>query len=280
MSPARLPGTVAALLGLALLVLPGVGGEGKGEDKPALPVEAFKDLVRHDAGLLRGELARGALDVKTTRKVRALAFMIAVYADAARGKGGPDPAGLVALRDQAFRVVALAGEGKLEKVAEAVAPLSPDFKPAGKSGEQKAPRVEAVPWPKKLSFDDLMHQFTSPRVGGLGLEKELSDLAESKGRLAPQELDRLALLGHRLAMIGRAAEAYRVEKAEGAPKGRTEWQRLAKELREGSRALAEAARGGKSATTPKALDRQSAATREALDRVNTTCVRCHDLFRQ
>jgi hypothetical protein len=302
----RFLGAGAALLGLAFLVNPGAGGD-KGKDEPALPAGAFRKLVNHDAELLRDELARGSLDTKSTRKASALAFMIAVYADAALGKNGPDAAGLVALRKHALDIVALVGEGKRLEATALAAKLSPDIKAVArkpepgvkKSGDKKAPdakeggeKVEAVAWAKKLTFDDVMHQFTSRRVGGLGLEKELTDIAEGKERLTGPDFDRLALLGYRLAMIGRVAAAYGDDKNEGGLKTTKNWQRFAGQLRGASLALAQAARDGKKVETLKAADEKgtarlealkkerTAATREALDKVNTTCAKCHDVFRQ
>jgi hypothetical protein len=275
----------AALLGLALLARPGAGG-GKANDRPALPPDVFKRLVSHDARLLKGELTRGALDVKTGRKVRALAFMIAVYADAALDTGGLDASGLTALRKHALELVALAEEGKGPVNAALLARLSPNLKPGGKKKDGKAPggKSAAVAWAQKLGFDDLMHQFTSPRVGGLGIEKELTDLAEGKEELSPEQLDRLALLGYRLAMIGRAVGDYAAGQ-KGGPKARKLWRDFARQLRDASLALADAARdgtgpGGKKGNPREALQKRSAATRAALDRVNTTCVKCHDVFRQ
>jgi hypothetical protein len=285
----------SALLGLALLARPGAGGGGgKEKDRPALSPDVFKKLVSHDVKLLKEELTRGSFDVKTGRKVRALAFMIAVYADAALDSGRLDAMALATLRTNALDLVARAEEGKGPINAALLARLSPNLKLGGKKKGLGAPgkKGEAVAWAQKLGFDDLMHQFTSPRVGGLGLEKELSDLAESKEEFSLKQLDRLILLGHRLAMIGRATESYAAEQ-QGGPKTRQLWHNFARQMRDASLTLVDAARAGKSyflfkvaascslssALGDAALQR-SDATRAALDRVNTTCVKCHDAFRQ
>ena len=88
-------GAAAILLGLALLAGGAVTGGGPG-DTVGLPKEALVKLVAHDAQAVREGLAKGARDKKTKRKVRASAFMIAVYAQAALGQG--DPRGLSGTR--------------------------------------------------------------------------------------------------------------------------------------------------------------------------------------
>jgi hypothetical protein len=251
-------GAGAALLGVALLLAGGaVTGGGPGE-KMGLPKEALVKLVADEARAVREGLAKGARDKRTKRKVRAAAFMIAVYAQAAQGEG--DPGRLAALRDNALQVVKLVEEGKAKEAAKLAERLSPDVQgPGGKPGP--------VAWPKQLSFEDVMHQFSGPLVGGFGIEKELGDLGE-KDSLTAEQLERLRLLGYKLAMIGRVTDAYADEKNEGGNKTKANWLKFSQDFRVASRGLIQAA-GTKSLP----------ATRATLEKLNQSCTKCHDVFR-
>jgi cytochrome c556 len=250
-------GVGAALLGLALLVASGLAGGGPG-DPAGLPKEALAKLVAHDAQAVREGLAKGARDKRTKRRVRASAFMIAVYAQAAMGAG--DAGGLAALRDNALQIVKLVEDGKVKEAAKLVKKLSPDAKGAGG-------KAAPVAWQKQLSFEDLMHQFSSPLLGGFGIEKELGDLAE-KDSLTAEHMERLTFLGYRMAMVGRVTDAYADEKNEGGKKTKENWLLLSQQFRAASRELIQAAGS-----------RNQPRTRAALDKLNMSCTKCHDVFR-
>lgn len=241
-----------AVLGIALgLLLGGTGSvAGGGAGKAILPAGEFAKLVDHDVKVLKEALAKGTLDKKTTRKVRATAFMIAVYAQVA---------GAGALRDDALKIAKLAEEGKAQEAAALAAKLSP----AAKGGKAAPVALE-----KQLDFENVMHQFASPRVGGFGWEKELGDLAESKEALTAAQLQHLALLGHKIAMIGHVADAYADEKNEGGTKTKKNWLTFAEQFRHAALAVAESAKA-----------KNDAGTKAAVEKLNTTCVKCHDVFR-
>lgn len=247
-----------ALLGLAVLVgARGVAGGGPAK-QTALPREEFAKLVADDAQAVRAGLARGARDKSTARRVKAAAFMIAVYAEATRGQA--DDRGLAALRDAALQVVELVNAGKGKEAAKLVGLLNPDAKaPGGKPGP--------VAWEKQLPFEDVMRQFSAARLGGFGLEKELEELGE-KDALTAAHLERLARLGYKMALIGRVAEAYADAKSEGGNRTKQNWLTFSEQFRKASLDLARAARA-----------KNQAGARSALERVNKTCTKCHDVFR-
>src|SRR5207302_700614 len=105
-------------------------------------------------------------------------------------------------------------EGKHKEAAE-LAKALPTLKadPTAKMGE---------PLPKAVSFEDLMHQFSSERVGGFGIEKELGDLAEEKS-LTPAQVDRAGTLGFKLAVVGHVTQGFQDGKNEGGMKNIKNW---------------------------------------------------------
>ncbi len=242
----------AALCGLSAWLVLGAGSGLSGEKgKGALSKAELTRLVNHDAKAIQEALAKGTLDKKSTRKVRAAAFMIALYA-----QGG----GLTGLRDTALKVNKLVEEGNVKEAAALAAKLTPDAPGEGKG--------DPVVWEKQLDLENVMHQFSSERVGGFGMEKELDDLRDVKEAFTKDQLERLALLGAKLAMIAHITAAYAEEKNEGGMKTKANWLKFGENFHSAARALAEAA-GSKN----------EGATRAALDRLNTSCTKCHDVFR-
>jgi hypothetical protein len=241
----------AGLLGAALLLGARAGAGGGPAGKAAPPKEELAKLVAQDAQAVRDTLAKKTrLDKRTARKAKAAALMVALYADAA---------GLPELRANALKVLKLVGEGKGKEAAELAGKLSLDAK--GGAGDP-------VAWEKQLPFEDVMHQFSGTGLGGFGLEKELEELREGKDALTAEQLERVTLLGYKLAQIARVADAYADERAEGGMKTKDNWLRLSVNFRKASLDLAQAARA-----------KDQAATRTALDRLDTTCTKCHDVFR-
>src|SRR5271166_808524 len=135
MSRGSVRGAGAAVLGLGLWILcsAGSGAGDKGGGK-LLPEADYVKLVTHDAKVIQDALAKGALDKKTGRKVKATAFMIAVYAQA-NMKGAGE---LAALRDDALKVVKLVEDGNVKEAAAVAAKLVPHPKGAGGKAEPVA----------------------------------------------------------------------------------------------------------------------------------------------
>jgi hypothetical protein len=242
----------AGLLGAALLLGVGVGSGGGPAGKAAPPKEELAKLVAQDAQAIRDTLAKKTrIDKRSARKAKAAALMVALYADAA---------GLPELRASALKVVKLIEENKGKEAAELAGKLTPDAKGPG--------AADPVAWEKQLPFEDVMHQFSGTGLGGFGLEKELEELREGKDALTAEQLQRVTLLGYKLAQIARVADAYADERAEGGKKTKDNWLRFSAQFRKTSLDLAQAARA-----------RDQAATRTALDRLDTSCTKCHDVFR-
>jgi hypothetical protein len=254
-------GVLTVALCLTVLLLTGRPSSAGGKsDGALLPPAEFAKLVTQDAKTIQDVLAKG-LDKKGTRKVTAAAFMIAVYAQNSMTKGAANAKELATLRDTAVSLLK-AVKGGDEKAATALAAkLTPTPKADG------AVKLEPLALDKLVEFEDVMHQFSSERVGGYGLEKELGELAEEK-ELTPAHMERIAVLGYRLAMIGHASDAFSADKNEGGKKTIKNWQAHTANFRKVTVAMAEVAK-----------TKNAANTRDALDRVNTSCVKCHDDFR-
>ncbi len=242
----------AGLLGAALVLGARAGSGGGPAGNADLPKEELAKLIAQDAQAVRDTLAKKTrLDKRTARKAKAAALMVALYADAG---------GLPELRANALKVVKLVTDGKGKQAAELAGKLSPAGKASG--------AADPVAWEKQLPFEDVMHQFSGTGLGGFGLEKELGDLREDRGALTAEQLERVMLLGNKLALIARVADAYAAERAEGGMKTKENWLRLSANFRKASLDLARAARA-----------KDQAGTRMALDRLDTTCTKCHDVFR-
>jgi hypothetical protein len=245
------------VLGLGLWILCGAFSGAGDRGGKLLPEADYVKLVNHDAKVIQDALAKGTLDKKTGRKVKATAFMIAVYAQA-NMKGAGD---LAALRDDALKVVKLVEDNNLKEAAAIAARLTPH--PKGAGGKAAPVALE-----KQLDFETVMRQFSSERVGGYGIEKLLEELGESKDALTAEQKERLTLVGYKIAMIGHVADAYADEKNEGGKKTKENWLAFSGQFRQAAVGLAEAARGG---TDP--------AVRTAVEKLSATCTKCHDVFR-
>src|SRR5205085_2644818 len=141
---------------------------------------------------------------KGQKRVRAAAYMVAVYAQNAK----ESTAALATLRDQALKLMHAAEQGKADEAKK----LAPTIK------VDVVPEASAKPGPvaleKELDLESVMRIFASEKQGGFGLEKTLEDLAEAKKHDA-SAMDKTALLGLKVAMIGKAAQAYAPAKDQG-----------------------------------------------------------------
>jgi hypothetical protein len=238
------------VVGLAgWLTLAGTGGAGGPGGKPLLPRADFDALVKQESKTIEDILAKGMPDKKGTRKVKAAAFMIAAYGHVNGDKG------FAAAGQQLLMFIE---NGKLKEAADlakSLAALKP--LPGGNVGALA----------KAMDLGEVMHQFSSERVGGFGIEKELGDLAEAKS-LTPEQLQKVALLAYKLAAISQAALEYKEERNEGGMKTTANWVTQAEQFRKAALDLAAAARS-----------RNAEATIGALEKLNTSCVKCHDIFR-
>src|SRR5205823_3398353 len=120
-----------------------------------------------------------------------------------------------ALRDTALTINDLAEKGKVTEAAALAAKLAPDLKGKGEA--------EPVALEKQIDLETVMHQFSSERVGGYGIEKELGDLRESKDALTAEQMENLALLAYKIGMIAHVAEAHADLRNEGGQKTKENW---------------------------------------------------------
>src|SRR6266545_1585198 len=125
-----LRGAGAAVLGLGVWWLCSAGSGAGDRAGKLLPEAEYKRLVTHDAKVIQEALAKGTLDKKGARKVKATAFMIAVYAQATM-KSGSNAAGLATLRDDALKVVKLVDDGNFKEAADIARNLVPYPKTGG-----------------------------------------------------------------------------------------------------------------------------------------------------
>lgn len=224
----------------------------------ALPPDAFARLVTQDAKFIQDTVAKDKFDKKTGRKVKATAIMIAHYAQSGMGKG--NAAELASLRDHALAVIKLIDEDKIAEARKHAAELS--AKPKAEPGV-KTDRTSLQP---HLELEFIMRMFSSERLGGFAMEKELEDLVEVKGSLPADRQQKTIDLAYKWAMIATLAQAHPPEKDE--PKGKTKknWASFAESLRTTSLALAEAAK----------MNKEVGA---AANVVSMSCTKCHDVFR-
>jgi hypothetical protein len=237
----------AVVLGLFLVTSRGEG---------PVPAADVAKLVNLEIKNIEAELAKPSFLKKGQKRVRMAAFMIAVYAQNARDNA---PA-MATLRDQALKVMKAAETGKADQTKKLAATLSPDIKP------DPASKSAAVPLNEQLDLETVMRMFSSDKVGGFGMEKALEDLVEAKGLDAGQ-LAKTALLGQKVSMIGRLAQAYGPKTDQGN-KTKKLWKELAGEMQAEASELAAAATANKGAEVSKIANKLTA-----------TCTKCHDIFR-
>lgn len=261
MKSVRLIGVSVLTIGLGLTVL--LVGRSPAGDKSAglLPPPEFDRLVKHDVKFIQEALAKG-LDKKSERKVFTTAFMIAVYAQNSMTKGAKNAQELATLRDTAMSLVKAVKDGDDKAAKSIAASLSPNPK------ADKNAKREPIVFEKVFDFEDIMRQFSTERIGGFGLERELEDLLESKDAWTPAQMERLAYLGYKLAMIGYVSDSYAEERNEGGKKTIKNWRAHTANFRNLTVAMSEAAK-----------TKNEANIRTALDRVITSCKKCHDDFR-
>ena len=231
------------------LVVRALAGEGA-----ALPEPVFGKLVDGDAAFLKKALAKGKLTDKVERKVKAVALMIAAYAQSNIAQGNA-----ATLRDTALDLIK-AVEGK--KMAEAktlAGKLSAKIKP---EPGRKATVIALHP---HLKFEYLMRQFSGEVIGGFALERELESLVEQKGPLDAGQKDKALALAYKIAVISQLAETY---PAPGGAKTK-EWRQFGKDSHKAALALANAIRGGQDVGGGGGI----------ADKLSMSYTKCHDVFK-
>jgi hypothetical protein len=181
--------------------------------------------------------------------------MIAAYAQA--NLTGPDAAQRATVRDAALDVAALVKDKKFPealKKAETLTDLKAD--PHAKK--------EAVPLGKVIEIDDVMWQFRSTKLGGLGLEDRFNDLNGSPDTASlVRELTPQLVLDAYLTAVAAELTAAHMPKENAK-----DWKALSDEMRNRSLELAAAAR-----------KKDGKAAFQALGKLNRSCDKCHQQFR-
>lgn len=235
---------------LTLAILAGLGTALAGGNK-GVSSASLERILGQDAGFLKDALAKGALDKKTGRKVKTAALLLAATAQEL-GQGSH--------RDLALELLKAVDADQLAKAKELAPKLAAKVSAAGK--------LNPVPFPKHLDFDGVMRAFSSERVGGFSLEKELEDLVELKGAVSNDQADKVAGLAAKTFIIARLAEAYVPEQDEGANKTKKNWLKFAGQMQTEAVGLATAAQA-----------KNDTAISAAANKLSATCVGCHDIFR-
>jgi hypothetical protein len=222
---------------------------------PVLPDAEYPRLLGPSVQTIVTSLA-GEPTRRGVEKARVAALMLAEFAQ--QNLGGADGQQRATVRDAAVQVAALI---KDKKYAEAV------------KLAQQLPTLPANPAARRdkvkllgtlLDVEELMGQFRSPKVGGLGIETLLDDLGNSKGGLLPPEAltDSLRLLAYQTAV---AADLSRQHVPDKKAK---DWQAYAEAMRKSALQLGTAVgtKDGKGAFS-------------AIEQLNTSCNKCHKEFR-
>ena len=167
---------------------------------------------------------------------------------------------MATLRDHALKLMQAAEAGKAEEAKKLAPMIKVDVAP------DSSAKAGPVALEKELDLESVMRIFSSEKQGGFGLEKVLEDLAEAKTHDAAA-MDKAVLLGLKVGMIGKAAQAYAPAGDQGK-KTKKAWQDISLEMQTNAGELAAAADAKKNADVGKLAAKLAA-----------TCVKCHDIFR-
>jgi hypothetical protein len=219
-----------------------------------LPEPVFSKLVEGEAAFLKKALAKGKVTDKVERKVKAVALMIAAYAQNNMGKA--NAAEMATLRDTALKLIKAVEAKQMPEAKKLAGMLS------GKIKADSAVKTAPVPLHSQLKFEYLMRQFSGEAIGGFALERDLESLVEQKGPLDAGQQAKALALAYKIAVISQLAQAY------PAPKnGKTkEWLAFGRNTRAAALDLANAVRSGQNVGG-------------AADKLSLSCTKCHDVFK-
>lgn len=211
-----------------------------------------KGVMQEEVKYLQTELNKAKVLKKAERKIRMSAVLLAAAAKAT----GKDGEGIAA---DALKIAKIMDGGAgHEEAKKLIADIA-----AGKGSPGKLPAYNEV-----LEFEFLMRVFSSEKVGGFGLEKELEDLVEAKGDLSAADAQKAANLAAKIALIGDISQHYFPPEKESGAKTKKAWNAFSQDMTKAANALGTAAAAKKGAEVGKLADT-----------VSMTCVACHDVFR-
>jgi hypothetical protein len=262
----RWPAGLAALVtGLTFLAVAGHGpaadAKSGGVYKPVMPPDVFTQVVTEDGKALKDAVAK-APDKKAASKARAVALLIAVYAQQEANRGKANAAAMIGLRDAALKLAKAVADNKLDEAKK----LADQIKPTG-SGAPTG-KLGTLPVHEDFDIETLMQVFKPERGGGLEFEKKLQMMVNKRSAYTPAEYKQIVPLVYRIAAIAQPTEAFAP-----APMGKktpAEWIKLAQEMGK------EAVDAADLASKPKPDDK---AVKAALKKIDATCTNCHDKYR-
>jgi hypothetical protein len=228
-----------------------------GAPRESVSADDLARLINQDSKAIQQAHAKGRLDQKNARKVKGTALLIAHYAQTARNKDNAQE--MATLRDLALKVLKAVENEKIADAKALAAGLSAKPKP------DPGAKLDVTPLNPILRLEFVMRVFSSPKLGGYGLEMELDKLVDVRGPLAGAEQAKAIDMANKMVLIGLLAEAYAPESDQGK-KTRKDWMTFSLQLRQSSLALAEAARTGKDIGI-------------AANAVSVSCTKCHDIFK-
>jgi hypothetical protein len=269
----RLAGGTALLAALALLASQGWAGGGKESPwKTILPGDSYKELVARAQATIKEGLATKPND-ETIKPVQVAAALIAAYSLSSKDGNKGQAAAALKLADLLKSPKQYAEAKKLAAdlaVGKAVGPAGMSheintyvddlgdimiyFKTKLKGGEGLPESLQTTP-PLKVTLNGVEAKISALRKKALAAK-----------RLAV-ERDELILMAYRTAVIGEMSYSYAPARKVGQ-KDPAAWHELSIQMRDAGVELAEAARKG----NPEAVQR-------AADRLETTCTKCHSIFR-
>lgn len=218
------------------------------------PAPQAEELIQSELKYLKEEGGKPKILKKAERKLRMSAVILAAAAKtAAKGKEGP--MGHVATK---ALELAKALDGDHDAAKKIIADLASGKHPSGKL---------PASFKDALDFDVLMRIFSSEKVGGFGLEKELEDVVDHKGAPDADLAKKIMHLATKISLISDISlETFPFDKEEGA-KTKKAWTGFSQGMSKASHELIEAAA------------KKSPDIAKVADRVSKTCTACHDVFR-
>jgi cytochrome c556 len=243
----------AALVSLLLGTTALVGGANP-SGPPGPDIDHFR-LVKATIEVIDANLV-GTPTPRTASRARVAALMLAESAQ--QHLAGPDAADRGTLRDAALQVASLIADKKFDDARKLAAQL-PRL-PANPKARLEKVRLLG----KYLDIEELMSQFRSVKLGGLGIEARIDQLAAGAGAVPEKELtDELRLMAYRTWLAAGLARDHVPEN--GKVK---EWQNWVEVMNQAAKDLGRqvGSRDGKSALA-------------AVNRLNTACNKCHLEFR-
>lgn len=212
------------------------------------PLPEAKEVMQGEIKYLQSELDKTKILKKAKGKIRMSAVVLAAAAKAS-GKGSE---GIV---PEALKISKLMDEDKAADAKKIIGDIA-----SGKGAPGKAASYKDV-----IDFDLVMRIFSSEKIGGFGLERELEDLVGKTGPVKGDDAKKVVIVAGKIALIGDISHHFAPEKDEGM-KTKKAWNQFSDDMSKAARELASTAS-------------KNGEIGKLADRLSKTCVACHDVFR-